>query len=482
MSKLYVFGIGGTGSRVLKSLTMLLAAGVKINTDEIVPVIIDPDHANKDLTRTVELMRYYNNVYDKISQTNNVKNEFFRTKINLDILPSVTMPINNTLNTDFKGYIELAKMKDEKGNPNANYALASLLFSDKNLDSKMDVGFKGNPNIGSVVLNQLADSDVFKNLKFEQNDRIFIISSIFGGTGAAGFPLLLKNLRAMKDDIAGNNYVKNAPIGAISVLPYFDVAPDPAKKSEIDGSTFISKTKAALSYYERNLKEANALYYIADDISKQYPNSQGGTTQCNDAHFVELASALAVIDFARKNNYVTKNGEPQGGTVYKEFGVKDAAQTITFGNLDGKTNSTIKKPLTQFTLFCKYLNERIWDSYKTQPWATDHKFDDKFINTDIADIAEVKNTYIEWLTEMASNNRAFKPYDLAKKEDKLFELITDEQPAKGIFELKKNYDLFDSELNSLQSKVKDEQDKPLQSFVELFFLATEKLVKSKFRM
>ena len=37
MSKLYVFGIGGTGSRVLKSLTMLLASGVKCKADTIVP-------------------------------------------------------------------------------------------------------------------------------------------------------------------------------------------------------------------------------------------------------------------------------------------------------------------------------------------------------------------------------------------------------------------------------------------------------------
>ena len=43
MSKLYVFGIGGTGSRVLRSFTMMLAAGVKIGANEIVPIIIDPD-------------------------------------------------------------------------------------------------------------------------------------------------------------------------------------------------------------------------------------------------------------------------------------------------------------------------------------------------------------------------------------------------------------------------------------------------------
>lgn len=42
-----------------------------------------------------------------------------------------------------------------------NQAMVKLLFSEKNLKSKMDVGFKGNPNIGSVVLNQIVNSDDF---------------------------------------------------------------------------------------------------------------------------------------------------------------------------------------------------------------------------------------------------------------------------------------------------------------------------------
>ena len=61
----------------------------------------------------------------------------------------------------------------------------------------MDIGFVGNPNIGSTVLNQFRYSDVFQAFaeNFGANDRIFIVSSIFGGTGAAGFPILLKNIR-----------------------------------------------------------------------------------------------------------------------------------------------------------------------------------------------------------------------------------------------------------------------------------------------
>ena len=59
MSKLFVFGIGGTGSRVLKSLTMLLMAGVKTNVDEIIPIVIDKDETNGDMVKTKRLIETY---------------------------------------------------------------------------------------------------------------------------------------------------------------------------------------------------------------------------------------------------------------------------------------------------------------------------------------------------------------------------------------------------------------------------------------
>ena len=337
MSKLYVFGIGGTGSRVLKSLAMLMAAGVKVqdnsgNCYEIVPIVIDPDHAAADYTRMVKLFQDYKKVRNELTFSSANKNTFFMNDINLSVLSGlsqteqITMSLGNTQNIDFKTYIGLNSMKEFNGREDANFALTSMLFSERNLNSTMDVGFKGNPNIGSIVLNQFVDSDEFINFaaSFNQGDRIFIISSIFGGTGASGFPLLLKNLRAIPNTINGNGLIKDAPIGAISVFPYFDVAPDnnvdENQRSQIDSSTFISKTKAALTYYDNNVSEANVLYYIGDNISKQYNNSEGGSTQKNDAHFIELAAALAIMDFAAlpPNQVVTSNGNPSK-TDYKEF-------------------------------------------------------------------------------------------------------------------------------------------------------------------
>jgi hypothetical protein len=64
MAKIFIFGIGGTGSRVLKALAMLFAAGCRLPNgfDTVVPVIIDPDIANGDFDRTKDILRLYQEV------------------------------------------------------------------------------------------------------------------------------------------------------------------------------------------------------------------------------------------------------------------------------------------------------------------------------------------------------------------------------------------------------------------------------------
>src|SRR5918994_293056 len=79
MSKLFIFGIGGTGSRVIRSLTMLLAAGAEIkNCEKIVPIIIDPDAQNGDMNRTVELLKVYRRLHKHLGSRSN---GFFKTDI-----------------------------------------------------------------------------------------------------------------------------------------------------------------------------------------------------------------------------------------------------------------------------------------------------------------------------------------------------------------------------------------------------------------
>jgi len=478
MSKLYVFGIGGTGSRVLKSLTMLLASGVKINVDEIVPIVIDTDITSGDLTRNIDLMRSYNKVHDQLKQTGNCENQFFKTRFNLDIVPNVNLQLDNTQNVDFRDFIGLSTMKDS-GKENANYALSTMLFSEKNLDSDMVKGFKGNPNIGSVALNQFQNSTTFQNIvsSFQQDDRIFIISSIFGGTGASGFPLLIKNLRSADNKISGHQYVRDAAIGALSVLPYFSLKP--SDQSEIDPSTFYSKTKAALTYYNRNMDEADMMYYLADTRTKQYDNFEGGSSQLNDAHFIEVAGALAIVDFMGSTIQNSQSGKRS--TVYKEYGIKNDSGSIIFSDLSDQTNELIRKPLTQFFLFAKYLTYQIKSSQR-QPWVVDLLFDDNFFNSDFYKSLSfmVKGLFV-WYKELASNNRGFSPFELSEDKKNIFSAVKGIPPARIRLNANANYALFDTFLNK-EAKSLSMDINVNERFIELFYRTTSVLVNKKYRM
>lgn len=112
MAKLYVFGIGGTGSRVLRSLTMLLAAGADANGYTIVPIVIDPDHANGNLTQTVTLMDEYVSIRKSLTFAGKNSNRFFSAEIE-KVLPNFTMPVNKTSNLKFHEFIDLAGMQDK---------------------------------------------------------------------------------------------------------------------------------------------------------------------------------------------------------------------------------------------------------------------------------------------------------------------------------------------------------------------------------
>lgn len=479
MSKLYVFGIGGTGSRVLRALTMLLASGVKCDAEKIVPIIIDPDDSAADMTRTVSAMNHYMSVFSKLEKNDDNKNKFFGTEIRpVPGMSNFKFALKNTRDAKFKDFIKSNALSKE------NEALVRMLFSENNLESDMVVGFKGNPNIGSVVLNQFADSQEYKDFAtdFQQGDRIFIISSIFGGTGASGFPLLLKTLR--NDNTSASwSLISKAKIGAVTVLPYFKLKQD--DNSAVDSSTFNSKAKSALAYYERNISDngnVDALFYVGDNLPATYENHDGGSEQRNNAHFVELVSALAILKFA-----ATGDSEYEQGVQHYEYGLDVDMQKaenqnfgqVIFKNLGKETKALIQKPMTQFILSCKYMTHCREKEFKHQPWAIDNKLDASFFSGDfVKDLVEFCDYYVEWLREMDNNNRSFKPFNEDKVKP-LFDIVNGEHARPWIPKLHRNYALFDSTLNGTHCNKAASRE---QKMMDLLYRASLALVNHKYNM
>lgn len=494
MSRLFIFAIGGTGSRVVKSLAMLLASGVKINAREIIPIIVDPDSTNGDMQRTIDILKHYGRIHNKTETSQH--NEFFKTKIST--LHSLTKDLGagSELSEVYRYSIDGSKegrfreFIDYSSLDNVNRALVDVLYSNSNLNLKLDEGFKGNPNIGSVVLNKFKDSKEFKNFAsiFDKNDRIFIISSIFGGTGAAGFPLMLKNLRnANAQDLANSDFLKNAKIGALSVLPYFGVAPQ--KGGMIDKDTFTSKTKAALSYYKRNIidnRSLNALYYLGDDISQNYEYSEGQTSQKNKAHLVEMLGATSIIDFMNiSDGDMQTSGGKAATPIFREYGVKEATNVLNFKHLSSRSSAMLFTPLTQYAYFCLYLRQQFEKSLNEQPWSTrgNVKIDREFRNNSTFyndSLVRFNTAYWEWLGELANNTRGLKLFNFDVSENTLDSFVEGVEQKRGFFTFGKSwhYGFYDEKLNKVERTIGDTTVE--NKFMDMFYLATKAILEEKF--
>jgi hypothetical protein len=288
--------------------------------------------------------------------------------------------------------------------------------------------------MGSIILNQFTNSEDFKKFgqTFGDDDAIFIVNSIFGGTGAAGFPLLLKNFRGNKN-IPKHAKIKTAPIGGITYLPYFSLS----KNEEINAESFEEKAKIAIDYYNRtiiSLNQVNTLYFIGNrGNTNQEEYAVGGQEQKNKAHFLELAGALAILDFCKNINSITQT------TQIKEFGIEHDTQNISFTDLNIENAKQLSPPLTKFKMYTEYLDKGLSRALNTSRWTKStikltpgNK--QSLLNKNYFNSAEYKtqiqpfnNYFEEWIREMKDNKPAFSPFEEITADNAL-ELVKGQTP------------------------------------------------------
>lgn len=407
MKKVFVFCIGGTGIRVMKSITMLMAGGIDTNGYIVVPIILDPHLDLEEKKNLHPLIDCYKDVYDKSinngSSTLNSLDGFFNSEIRtINELNNQTNDTQQIAGSKekFRSYIGLANL----GADDLNNYLVETMFSTKNLDNPLSVGFKGNPNVGTVVLGEMIEgADWFRAFKqhCEKDDRVFIISSIFGGTGASGYPLVEKKIRLAENEPA----VKNVVMGAVTVLPYYGLKDPATTGSDIDSANFYTKTKAALSYYDGNVK-SDYLYYIGEKNLKQvYDNDE--KKQDDKANFIELVAASALFDFL-------KRGKPVN-TQYLTRAIESDEESLDLVSL-GKGYKDIVKSVADFMLLRNFVNNL--PSEKYFPLSKNRGFDSDFYkDSAFQSLTRFTEKYYNWYSELAQNKRAFSPlhYDNKKQ-------------------------------------------------------------------
>lgn len=374
MAKTYIFAIGGTGARVMRSLTMLMASGIPgfDHNTEICPIIIDYDLDNGDKSRAVTAMNKYIKVRDLIVAGNADNDGFFSSKIvRLPYVQDFQWQFGIGDNTktfaDHIGYDQL-----DNTTPSTKKLIESFYDSSKDseyteLNLNMKMGFQGNPNIGSVVFDHLSEDSEFNSFKdaFDpKSDRVVIIGSLFGGTGASGIPALIT---AMHNPDAAQN-LKKANIAVVMVLPYFGVGSDKENFS-VKSSIFNTKTKAALNYYELSgqNKLINSIYYVGDKVLSIVEPHLGDKDQKNAAHPVEMICAMAVSHFVTQHTIqdLEFNNPAVQHSKYKFVAGTDITDGISFADIVGEDrvrNEFVAKTMhnmIDFSLMMKYFNDEL---------------------------------------------------------------------------------------------------------------------------
>jgi hypothetical protein len=299
--------------------------------------------------------------------------------------------------------------------------------------------------MGSIVLNQFTYSEDFKRFgqSFGPGDAIFIINSIFGGTGAAGFPLLLKNLRG-NSEIPHTAQIKDAPIGGITYLPYFALS----EQAEVNSESFEEKAKIAIDYYNRTIisqNKINALYLIGNKGNTNVIKyAVGGKAQKNDAHFLELVGALSILDFCQNIGFhQVQAGIAVNGTQVKEFGIENDTQNISFEDLNLNDVKMLSGPLTKFRLYTEYLSKGLSRALNVSRWTKSNirlvsknknsALDKNYFNSAeySLQIKAFNNLFDEWMKELGKNKPSFSPF-LEITPDNALNLVKNKSPKGGL--------------------------------------------------
>ncbi len=467
----HIFAIGGTGARVVKSLTFLLAAGYPVNGNRrIKPVFLDPDKRNGDGTRTHRALT----LYQRINAATKGETEFFNAK--------VERPFNDEKsgwdaslgveagNNYFQERINYHSLSDDMQD------FTRLMFGSQLLETTLENGYLGNPNVGTVAMNMVKSEQWFNDFadNFNEGDDIVLVASIFGGTGAAGLPLLVKTLRnAGRYGITNPDRLEKARIGAVIVQPYFGVKTE--TDSPINQSTFIVKTKAALAHYNCDIDaQIDVNYPVGDPIMEPYPNEKGGNAQKNPAHLVELIGALNIIDFigGRRDRFVP-------------FGTKNYPTDFRFTDFGRRLRDPLQRSLSQYTYAVKYWNEQIETAVqKSVAWTQNmgqggSPLDASFVRSDkffADDLVEFNKLYLQWLKELRSQQRSFFPLNYEADGKMLHELIRGvEQLKLGLLRRRQawGYKEFDEQLNSSEKGLAPGETP--RRLLDLFYRATTEL-------
>lgn len=340
----YLIGIGGTGARCMEAFVNLCGAGLLKDSQPIQIVNVDADVSCGNLTKTQHTVE----LYRKAKAIGFGNSGMFKNDIEPTRMWNPVAEKCKTMDDIFQ-----RKMLINKKDTKPLGFLYDSLFTEQERTTDLDMGFRGHPAIGSAVMNQQMDAndepwkDLLPKINSDKDARIFLFASVFGGTGAAGFPTIAKLLHKFLHKDGDGNCI--AKIGGALVLPYFEfpaASDDVSNEMQAKVDEFMLNTRSALDYYDESHilgSVFTSIYMVGDnDLTPVKKFSLGSGEQKNEANYIEMYAALAAFDFFNKSKF-------EGTTVPMIAREDTDSGTITWEDLpDSGTGPKLKEQLGTF--------------------------------------------------------------------------------------------------------------------------------------
>ena len=331
----YAIGIGGTGAKCLESLIHLASAGMMPDGD-LHLLFVDPDTSNGIRKRVEETLGHYVACKDKFDLG---KTDLLKTKID-PADPILWTPFKNVTNPRLDQFFHYENFRDSSAGK-----LFDVLYSGSEKEISLEEGFRGHPSIGSAVMAKtvnLEEDETWnafrkKIANDDEDAKVFLAGSIFGGTGASGFPTIAQIVKDALD----------VQLGGALLLPYFKFDDKDDDKLKAKSDEFLMNTQTALKHYHLWNKTSiyDAVYLFGDESRADVENALGGREQKNAPHFIELYAALAAIDFFGKDFE-----EGQGAQYFMT--AREQSNQIKWTDLpDGNNGDTVRSKIGQLARF-----------------------------------------------------------------------------------------------------------------------------------
>ncbi len=351
-----IIGVGGTGAKVVEAVLHATACGLGPRSLQV--GFVDQDQSNGNVARARQLLATLHEargIWRTTARPHTLGDESSLLTANIaPLAPGAETWIPHQDQTITLGRIfERDRMEDEDKH------LFDLMFASGDREQSMPLGegYRGRPHLGAAALASAVEKDsefwraLLQSIKQAQGGdevRLVLAGSVFGGTGAAGFPTLARLIRRR---LRQDNINRNVRIGGALMLPYFGFEPpeeDQGHASNVARTEqLLLQSREALRYYHTLFSQEavfDQLYFVGWEPYFQFRYHKAGSgEQSNPALLPEVIAALGVCRFLTQ-----PQSAADGAANEVLVSARQEASSVTWADLPSPDPSRPDEPYHRF--------------------------------------------------------------------------------------------------------------------------------------